>query len=356
MRPTTCTFFLALTLLPIGCAPLPPWSLPENREPIGEKPFWLQPATASIPGPAHNQGLPAENQPQSIDKRATLAKEYANMGNFADALIQWKIVSTKYPHNPLYREYIVALEQLIEIKAKLHLRLAKRAYAQKRFDTAETEFLKILALNPHHPTPLRYLRRIKQWRVWQNQLAKLERLSAKKSARLHLDAQSSQSKLTKRTHDYEEERIYLELGIELYKRNDLSGSIREIAKFLNSYPDDQIARSFFSQAQLALAKKFHTQGDLQGALSHYEQWLNYTTVDNPRLKQDIVAMRTNLADDFYQKGRRLYRKDISKAIEYLQQCLFYRPQHERARLLLNQAIKMKIKFEGIKKSHEPGNR
>lgn len=134
---------LALSLCAIllgACAPLPPVATP-----------------ASI---AHQQA------------RERLANNLATKGDLAGALVQWKILKLLHPDQPMYTKNIEQLAKRISTASESHLKLAQEALQLGDDSKAEMEFLKVLALDPKHPSPPAYLREIERRQMLGSLLAK----------------------------------------------------------------------------------------------------------------------------------------------------------------------------------------
>jgi tetratricopeptide (TPR) repeat protein len=299
---------------------------------------------------------PALNQPPVLaDPRIEKAQIFFDQGDLANALIQWKILNAKYPGNPAYRKQIIRTKKLIDKRSAEHLTTAKAAFNTGNYQQAKFEFLKVLALNPQNNVPLPYLRDIEHVQLATIQLVKLERMQQRKQeeaaskTKLEASAATEAYDETQVTSDQEEERYYLALGIDLFQHGDYEGSASEFEKYLNSYPEDQKAKNYLSQAYQELGNNFDRKGTLINALELYEKSNALNPGQNAEVTQKIDAIKKQLAEEYYQKGLRIYRTDIDQAIVYLRDALSYDPQHANARFHLNQAMRMLKRLKELKK-------
>jgi hypothetical protein len=81
-------------------------------------------------------------------------------GDLASALIQWDVLLALDPGNPEFQRQRRTIHKLIHERIESHLRLGEEAFRQKDFSLAKQQFLMVLALDPLHPQPPGYLRRI----------------------------------------------------------------------------------------------------------------------------------------------------------------------------------------------------
>jgi tetratricopeptide (TPR) repeat protein len=93
-------------------------------------------------------------------EREKLARDLEEKGELAEALVQWKVLSTIDPDSEYYKNRAVDLGQTIDKKSKalisegtVHLHSGAR-------EAAKSFFLKALALNPRNREALDYLRKL----------------------------------------------------------------------------------------------------------------------------------------------------------------------------------------------------
>lgn len=282
-------------------------------------------------------------------ERIKLAKRYQRDGKLADALIQWKILNILSPENKEYIKQIKLTKSRIKNRVEINVQAGKKAFKEGNFHAAKLKFLKALALDPDQSSlAFSYLRQLDEKNVWEVQSAKLDKLKTKMEEAIKGKVRTTelkQSNMVLQAAASEEERYYFEMGKELLQQNNFVGAIAEIEKYLNSYPDDEQAKTYIAGAYKGAGIEFQKQGNLIKALAFYEKSQSYQL--NKNLDQDIKTLKGELADQYYKKAIRTYRIDLGEAIEYLKTGLAYNPQYYDAKLLLNRLTKMQNNLKEI---------
>lgn len=319
-----CTPILMLGLA--ACASQPYEYDDEPADPLQfvSKPV---PKTAKAPAPA---------TPALALAREKLAASYMEQGRYADALLQWKILSALHPGDARYETQAQQTKERIDKLAAQRQRAGIAALEKGDYATARHELLASLALDPARSEVLDYLRRIEYDRVWRIQSAKLEKLKTTEERKAA-------------TGIGEQERSYLELGTLMFREGDYSGAIREIQKYLNSYPGDLQAKKLISEIYAKLAAQQRQQGQLQNALTNVEQAKRFYTGNAPANQKTELELRNALAVENYEKGLRALRSDLKLAIDLFEKALEYNPQHAKAQAKLADAQRMQKKLEEISK-------
>ncbi|NOX76557.1 MAG: hypothetical protein GXP17_08100 [Gammaproteobacteria bacterium] len=265
------------------------------------------------------------------------AQVYADKGMLPEALIEWKILATIRPDAAPYAENIRRLEQRIQDAAQKHLRAGVKALENGKIRAAKLEFMKSLAYDPRQSTPKTYLEEMERRAILSIQTAKYERIKRRRAGE-KLAVQVAAAQID------EQEFYYLEQGVRLFRDGELRNSIVEIEKFLNSYPGDPLARQYVLDAYLGIAMEKIASGKLDVALVSLEKSKNYAAEDDPRPAAYIRRIKKSLAEDYYEKGQRVFRRDIDRAIEYWQRSVEYDPEHAGAQMRLSTAMKIKRKL------------
>ncbi len=264
-----------------------------------------------------------------------LALSDAEQGHYADALLQWKILHALHPDATRYEVHIRQTEEHIERLATQRQRAGNAALDKGDYPTARHELLAALALDPDRTDVLEALRRIEYDRVWRIQLAKLDKLKVTEDR--------------KTTSTGEQERSYFELGTLMFREGDYAGAVREIQKYLNSYPGDLQAKKLISDSYAKLSIQQRQQGLLHNALANVEQAKRFSTEDAATNRKAEQELRRTLADEYYEKGLRALRNDLKLAIESLEKALEYNPLHTKARAKLAEAQRMQKRLGEISK-------
>jgi tetratricopeptide (TPR) repeat protein len=281
---------------------------------------------------AAQKPLPPSAVPVTPAKAATLlAREKLALaaeksGDLADALVHWKILRTIDPKNAAYRTRIGELNDRIRVEADRRIDAGTVAISKGDSQTARREFLAALALDPGNGDALAKLRRLEYDRVWQIQSAKLDKLKTQEEQ----EAETAS----------EQERFYFELATAMLRQGDYAGAIREIQKYLNSYPNDRQAKKLAADAYAKLAAQQREQGQLRNALQNVEQAKRFNGGSDAARDNTEQELKKDLADEYYEKGLRVHRSDPSQAVEMYQKALSYNPDHTKAKLKLNEALRM----------------
>lgn len=292
-------------------------------------------AACAVAPPAKAPPARAEPTMPTLAAREKLAQSWAQQGRLADALVQWKILRTVDPANPTYERQERKVQELIKSKTGEYLRAGDAALARGDAQTARTRYLATLAIDPDNTDALDQLRDMEFERVWRVQAAKLEKL---KETAERTTASAS-----------EQERFYFELAALLYRQGDYAESVREMQKYLNSYPKDAQARKLMADAYTKLAAAQRAQGQLLDALASLDQARRFGGEATPAKIKDEKEVRNALANEFYEKGLRLQRTNLAEAIEAFEKALEYNPDHVKAQAKLKDSRRMQKNLKAIGK-------
>ncbi|MGH8762695.1 MAG: hypothetical protein ACREUR_05615 [Nitrosospira sp.] len=92
--------------------------------------------------------------------REKLALDLQDRGELAEALVQWKILSTIEPANGYYEKQTTVTKQVIDKKSKSLMSDGVVNLRHGAHGAARLSFLKALALNPKNTKALEYLRQL----------------------------------------------------------------------------------------------------------------------------------------------------------------------------------------------------
>lgn len=274
-------------------------------------------------------------KPAGVAAREKAALRFAEQGRDADALVQWKILRAIDPQS---RHYPIRIQQ---IEARINAQVAQRmstgnaALAKGDHSAAQRDYLAVLALDPANTEALKKLRGLEYDRVWGIQAAKLDKLQSMEERKM---ATAS-----------EQERFYFELGTLMFRQGDYAGAVREVQKYLNSYPKDAQAKKLIADAHAKLAESLRQQGQFKDALDSLEQAKRYNGNKSEKPSVAENEVRKALADEYFTKGLRARATNLNLAIEMWQKALEYNPDHANAKLRLNEALRMQKNLERIGK-------
>lgn len=364
---------IALALIPavlglVSCAPVTRPGRERPPAPVAPAPPMPPPEPEGEPaGPPP----PREAPPPEYAAREQRAREHLNQGDLATALLEWKLLTTLAPERRDFAKQVATITTRIRQRTAKHLASGEKALAEEDFETAKLEFLKVLALNPHYRAALVRLREIEKIRITAVQVAKLEKMAAKRARRAEARKEATLPAALVSSGNGQE-RDYLETGIAFFRDGDYESSILEIGKYLRSYPNDALAREYFDEAQSKLKEQTGGMGETNAepvaeeetgvaeeALGTYsegektmpqaQEGIALEAAPDEPVATGTTADEKNkvVAQDLYEKGVRVYRKDIQRAIEYWERSLAHDPQHLQARIKLEQAYKMKERLKRL---------
>ena len=302
----------------------------------------LLPACTSTKKPLNQANIPVESL--NIKNRKALAQDYYKKRDFASALTQWKILRAIDPNNSEYKNRIRVMNVLIKRRAKIHVANGQDAMQRKDFAAAELLLLKALALDPWHPKALSMLKKIESNRVETKQQAKTRRLKKKQLAKLNKNQHAHE-----KHPDNSQEQLYLEMGMNLYRKGDWSGSIREIEKYLSNNEHDQRARNTVAKSHFKLSQVFESRGHLEPAIQHLEDGMKNSERITEQQQEKLLALKETISENFYVNGVKSYRNNIEQAIVYWERAIVYNPNHFKAKNRLSKATQIQKNLKKIKK-------
>jgi len=199
-------------------------------------------------------------------------------------------------------------------------------------------------MDPRHAEALSMLKKIEANRVETKQQAKTRRLKKKQLAKLN------KNKKTHENHaDNSQEQLYLEMGMNLYRKGDWSGSIREIEKYLSNNEHDQRAKNTVAKSHFKLSQIFESRGHLEPAIQHLEDGMKNSERITEQQQEKLLALKETISESFYVNGVKSYRKDINQAIVYWEKAIDYNPNHFKAKNRLSKATQIQKNLKKIKK-------
>ncbi len=150
------------------------------------------------------------------------------------------------------------------------------------------------------------------------------------------------------------ERADLDTGILLFNQGDYVSSIQTLQEYLRRYPQDDLGKRTLRDAYLALANQRVQEGNKEEALANLEKARKVPAPQSsaPQLPGAIQSLRKDLAEDYYQQGLRVQRKDLKAAIRLWELALQYDPAHAQASVRLQQARRMQQTLESIPSADE----
>lgn len=247
-----------------------------------------------------------------IKSHEQIARKYESDGALNEAWREWKIIDAiRAPETSPARVEIVRLERMMALRFKDHLDAALMAEGKADYKTAETEFLKALALKPDNTQAV----------------SKLKSMVSRRSyAKLALVPHVSDA---------------IENKADVYSETD-KGNSNSAAKTGSTPLPLPSGKSVYQNEQ-----KLEIKGganNFQRGLTHlsrkeYKQALHYLLIAQKKSEKsqeiiDIYLLKTRqtLAKQHYDQGVTAFRAELyDKAVEEFEQALEYVPDHQKAR-------------------------
>ena len=247
-----------------------------------------------------------------IKTHEQIARKYESDGALNEAWREWKIIDAiRAPETSPARVEIVRLERMMALRFKDHLDAALMAEGKADYKTAETEFLKALALKPDNTQAV----------------SKLKSMVSRRSyAKLALVPHVSDA---------------IENKADVYSETD-KGNSNSAAKTGSTPLPLPSGKSVYQNEQ-----KLEIKGganNFERGLTHlsrkeYKQALHYLLIAQKKSEKsqeiiDIYLLKTRqtLAKQHYDQGVTAFRAELyDKAVEEFEQALEYVPDHQKAR-------------------------
>jgi len=115
-----------------------------------------------LPGCVQTPPKPSMEPIFTTTNREKLAVGLQAKDALAEALIQWKILSTIEPYNEFYKNQVDTTTQLIDMKAKFLMREGAASLRRGDRESARLSFLKTLALDPQNREAFAHLQQLEQ--------------------------------------------------------------------------------------------------------------------------------------------------------------------------------------------------
>ncbi|MEO8626976.1 MAG: hypothetical protein ABI612_02585 [Betaproteobacteria bacterium] len=205
-------------------------------------------------------------------------------------------------------------------------------------------YLKALKLDPTNPAAIEGLHSLDQESHRRSLRPRAAKLSTQKESSANHAATAPAD--TRAAKDFE-------FAVMLMHQGDYADSIKTLEKYLRASPNDDAARRYCADAHYFLAQQLIAKGKNDEALVHLEHAGGTREEDDVQLKAATASLRKRLADEYYEKGLKVYRSDLAKAIEYWERTLQYDPRHEKASARLQQARQMQKNLRGIESGVSP---
>ncbi|MEO8278791.1 MAG: hypothetical protein ABI564_03795 [Ideonella sp.] len=253
--------------------------------------------------------LPPEPTAYEIGQRAR-ALDLERQGKLAEAVLIWEVLTTIRPRHDDYREHWLEAKRRAAAAAADRVQRGDQAAARGQFDTAASNYLAALALQPDQPKAAEALRTIEKERVRRTSLGKLSRLTL--TRRSMADAEMSPPGVPSSP------------GASRSAASAAMAGARDGEKTAKatppSVPQDRI--------EVEHASLLASQGEYDEAVAMLDAWLASNGRDE--------AARTLLADVLYQQADSIAASNPTSAIALLERSVQLNRKNSRASQKLKQ--------------------
>jgi tetratricopeptide (TPR) repeat protein len=133
----------------------------------------------------------------------------------------------------------------------------------------------------------------------------------------------------------------------LLHQGDYGVSAQKLQEYVQRHPQDDLAKKKLRDAYAGLGKQQLDQGKTAEAVTYLEKAQQVKQPGAGATSGSVQSLRRDLAQDYYEKGVRVQRNDLTQAIRLWEQALLYDPEHAQAKLRLKQAKQMERNLDAI---------
>ncbi len=279
---------------------------------------------------------------EAIARHRELAQAAKSAGDLAGAATQWQILMLLVPDDDAYRRELEATRRAIATEVAAQLRAGSAAMNAGDSGRASQAMLRVLALDPEQPVAVEVLREIDRRRIAKIQSDRAAKVRAAESAangaKMHAPAATSEAG----------EGFDVEQAIEMFRAGDDAGGIRDLRAYVEANPGNRAARQRIATVVAERARELEDQGAREQALVLYEQASSMRGDGKGAWVARMAPLKRSLSKEYFDRGSRLYRTDISRAITYLEVSVRYDPGNAQAAIKLHEAKAAREKFNKIK--------
>jgi tetratricopeptide (TPR) repeat protein len=307
----------------------------------------------------------------AFDARKAKAEKLTRKGDLAEALVQWKVLETILGSDPELARKRRAVEANAKRQAERHYSTGRAALAKRRVKRARRQFLAALALDPRHEGAIEELRKIEVRRVRADRPAITSpmprmpnrakspsagtaespaKAEAKTTARSKSAARPTSTAKSRspapRKPDLAPQKASrqtsesLERAVALAKQGDYLAAIPYYRNHLAKHPKDGDATKLLAVSHREVGISLYNRGKLRESLKHLEASVSYAGTNDTAVQSAVGDAKSRLAQQSYEKGVRVFRQDVARAIALWEEALSYDPSHAKAKSYLDRAYKI----------------
>ena len=277
----------------------------------------------------------------TTEARAREAHDLERKGHLAAALNEWKVVALFDQDEATAAGHIRRIQGEITKRAQQHMRRGEKSLAKGKRKLAYAEFLKVLAVDPHHTGAFKRLQALetsnsRRWQsAWGLDIGNMPAPS--RGAGLQSDEAYDHPPSTR---DQREGPSPMARGMDLYQSSRYAESIAEFEKEIRGGRSSEKARLYRAKAHLHLAERSLSAKDLGNADAHLKQATGHDGGGDWATKTQVADISGELARVYHQQALRTYQKDLRRAIEYWRRSRALEPENAEWQLFLERASRL----------------
>ena len=210
-------------------------------------------------------------------------------------------------------------------------------------DRASQAMLRVLALDPNQAdaaTALREIDRRRFTRIQADRVAKV-RIEDKVAIAGTMRAQGAANN--------DGDGFDLEQALMMLRAGDATGGLRDLRAFVDANPGNRAARQRIGAAVAERARELEDQGAREQAIQLYDQATALRGDGAGPWAARVPPLRRTVSRDYFDKGSRAYRTNITQAIAFFETSLRYDPENVQAALKLKDAKFSREKLDKMDK-------
>lgn len=309
-----------------GCAQMP-----------AEAPSAPPPAPVAAPAPPPVHHALAE----TVARHRRLADTARKEGDLPQAATQLQIVAVLAPEDAAVARELAAVRAAMDREAREQMQAGQAAMTANDLDRAHGALLRVLAMAPDNADAARLLREIDRrrlTRIQADRAAKVNRIEDQVAIRGAMRAQAADVN----------DAFDIDQAIELFRAGDTGAGLRDMKAFVDANPGSRAVRQRLGTVVAERARELENQGQREQALTFYEQATTLRGDNNGPWVARVGPLKKTVSQDYYERGTRAYRTNLTQAIAYFETSVRYDPGNAQAGLRLKEAKAAREKLEKIK--------
>ncbi|MCC6198567.1 MAG: hypothetical protein IT518_29310 [Burkholderiales bacterium] len=277
---------------------------------------------------------------EAIARHRGLADAARKQGDLPAVAVQLQLLTVLAPDDASFARDLAATRTAMDREAREQLQAGQAALAANDLDRAHTALLRTLALAPGNTEAAHALREIDRRR--------LTRIQADRAAKVNHQDQVAMRGAPRAPPPEVNDAFDIEQAIEIFRAGDASAGLRDMKAFVEANPGSRAARQRLGGVVAERARELEDQGQREQALNLYEQASALRGDNNGAWAARVEPLKKALSRDYYEKGTRAYRTNLTQAITFFEVSVRYDPANTQANLKLKEAKAARDKLEKIK--------